>query len=54
MERLVEMFEEIIDVRDSSEKRHCLTHILVMNLCGILHKRMDFENIYDYVKAHDK
>ena len=54
MERLVEMFEEIIDVRDSSGKRHCLTHILVMSVCGILQKRMDFEDIYDYAKAHEK
>lgn len=38
MERLIEMFEEIIDVRDSSGKRHCLTHILVMSVCGILQK----------------
>ena len=48
------MFEEIIDVRDSSGKRHCLAHILVMSVCGILQKRMDFEEIYDYVKAHEK
>ena len=27
LERLIEMFEEIVDVRDSSGKRHCLTHI---------------------------
>ena len=54
MERLVEMFEEIIDIRDSSGKRHCLTHILVMSVCGILQKRMDFEDIYDYAKAHEK
>ena len=54
MERLIEMFEEIIDVRDSSGKRHCLSHILVMSVCGILQKRMDFEDIYDYAKAHEK
>lgn len=48
------MFEEIVDVRDSSGKRHCLTHILVMSVCGILQKRMDFEDIYDYAKAHEK
>lgn len=54
MERLVEMFEEIVDVRDSSGKRHCLTHVLVMSVCGILQKRMDFEDIYDYAKSHEK
>lgn len=54
MRRLVEMFEEIIDVRDSSGKRHCLAHILVMSVCGILQNRMDFEDIYDYAKAHEK
>ena len=54
MKRLIEMFEEIIDVRDSSGKRHCLSHILVMSVCGILQKRMDFEDIYDYAKAHEK
>lgn len=26
LERLIQMFEEIVDVRDSSGKRHCLTH----------------------------
>lgn len=54
MKRLVEMFEEIVDVRDSSGKRHSLTHIMVMSVCGILNKRMDFEDIYDYAKAHEK
>ena len=54
MKRLIEMFEEIIDVRDSSGKRHCLSHILVMSVCGILQKRMDFEDIYDYARAHEK
>lgn len=54
MERLVEMFEEIIDIRDSCGKRHCLTHVLVMSVCGILQNRMDFEDIYDYAKAHEK
>ena len=54
MKRLIEMFEEIIDVRDSSGKKHCLSHILVMSVCGILQKRMDFEDIYDYAKAHEK
>lgn len=54
MERLIEMFEEIIDIRDSSGKRHCLTHIIVMSVCGILNKCMDFEDIYDYAKAREK
>lgn len=54
LERLIEMFDEIIDVRDSSGKRHCLSHIMVMSVCGILNKRMDFEDIYDYAKAHEK
>ena len=48
MERLVEMFDEIIDVRDSREKLHCATHIMVMSVYGILNKCMDFEDIYDY------
>ena len=25
-----------------------------MSVCGILQKRMDFEDIYDYAKAHEK
>ena len=29
LEMLIEMFEEIVDVRDSLGKRHCLTHIIV-------------------------
>ena len=47
LERLIEMFEEIIDVRDSSGKRHCLTLIIVMSVCWILNKCIDFE---DYAK----
>jgi hypothetical protein len=39
LERLVEMFEEIVDVRDSSGKRHCLTHILVMSVYLEYYKR---------------
>lgn len=50
----MERFEEKVDVRDSSGKKHCLTHILVMSVCGILQKRMDFEDIYNYAKAHEK
>ena len=54
LERLIEMFEERVDVRDSSGKRHCLTHIIVMSVCGILNKCIDFEDIYDYAKAKEK
>lgn len=54
MERLIEMFEEIVDIRESSGKRHCLTHIIVMSVCGILNKCMDFEDIYDFAKAKEK
>lgn len=54
MERLIEMFKEILDIRDSSGKRHCLTHIIVMSVCGILNKCMDFEDIHDYAKAKEK
>lgn len=54
MERLIEMFEEIIDIRDSRGKLHSATHIMVMSVCGILNKCMDFEDIYDYAKAHEK
>lgn len=54
MERLIEMFEEIIDIRDSRGKLHSATHIMVMSVCGILNKCMYFEDIYDYAKAHEK
>ena len=54
MERLIEMFDEIIDVRDSRGKLHSATHIMVMSVCGILNKCMDFEDIYDYAKAKEK
>lgn len=54
MEKLKELFEEIIDVRDSSGKRHCLTHIMVISVCGILNKCIDFEDIVDYAKAKKK
>ena len=54
MERLIKMFEEIVDVRDSSGKRHSMTHIIVMSVCGILNKCIDFEDIYDYAKAKEK
>ena len=49
---LQEMFDEVIDVRDSAGKRHCLSHILVMSVCGILNKQLDFEDIYDYAISH--
>lgn len=54
MENLLKMFEEIIDVRDSRGKLHCASHIMVMTVCGILNKCMDFEDIYDYAKSHEK
>lgn len=54
LKRLIEMFEEIIDIRYSLGKRHCLTYIIVMSVCGILNKCMDFEDIYDYAKAKEK
>ena len=54
MEKLKELFEEIIDVRDSSGKRHCLSHIMIIAVCGILNKCMDFEDIVDYAKAKKK
>lgn len=54
MKRLIEMFDEIIDVRDSRGKLHCATHIMVMATCGILNKCMDFEDIYDYAKSKEK
>ena len=41
LERLIEMFEDIIDIRESSGKRHCLTHIIEMSVCGILNKCTD-------------
>lgn len=48
------MFEKIINERDSSGKGHSMTHIIVMSICGILNKRVDFEDIYDYAKAKEK
>jgi len=54
MEKLKELFEEIIDIRDSRGKEHCLTHIMVIAVCGILNKCMDFEDIVDYAKARQK
>ena len=54
MERLIEMFDEIVDVRDSRGKRHCATHMMVMSVCGILNKGIDFEDIHDYALAHEK
>ena len=41
MEKLIELFEEIIEIRDNSRKRHCLTHIIVMAICEILNKCMN-------------
>ena len=54
MDTLLEMFDEITDVRDSTGKRHCLSHILVMSVCGILNKQIDFEDIHDYALAHEE
>ena len=54
LERLIKMFEEILDIRDSSGKRQCLTHIIVMLVSGILNKCIDFEDIYDYAKGKER
>ena len=54
LDTLQEMFDEITDVRDSTGKRHCLSHILVMSVCGILNKQIDFEDIHDYALAHEE
>lgn len=54
MERLIELFQSIIDVRDSKGKRHCLTHILILSVCAILNGYNDFEDIRDYGKAHEE
>ena len=51
MDRLITIFEEIIDVRDSKGKRHCLLHIIVMSVCAMLNGYNDFDDIYDYAKA---
>ena len=54
MERLKEIFGEIIDERDIQGKRHCLMHILVMSVCAILCGYRDFEDIHDYSKAKEE
>ena len=54
MDRLKELFEKMVDVRDSSGKRHCLMHIMVMSVCAILCGYLDFEDIVDYAKAKEK
>jgi predicted transposase YbfD/YdcC len=54
MERLKEIFSELIDIRDIQGKRHCLMHILVMSVCGILCGYTDFEDIYDYCKGKEE
>ena len=53
MDRLIEILEGIVDVRDSKGKRQCLTHILLMSVCAMLHGYNDFDDIYDYSKAHE-
>ena len=52
MKRLMASFEHITDTRGSKGKRHKLSHILVMVVCGVLHGYLDFEDIHDYVKAN--
>ena len=54
MEKLKEAFEKIIDVRDSKGKRHNLVHIIIMTVCAILKKNLDFEEIADYAKSQEK
>jgi len=54
MEKLKELLEEIVDIRDSKGKLHCLTHIMIISICGILNKCEDFEDIVDYAKAKEK
>lgn len=54
MDTLIEMFDKIIDIRDSNGKRHCLSHILVMSVCGILNRQLDFEDIHDYALSREE
>lgn len=54
MPRLIELLGEIIDMRDSKGKRHCLLHVLVMSICAVLHGYNDFEDICDYAKANEE
>jgi len=54
MPRLIELLGEIIDVRDSKGKKHCLLHVLVMSICAMLHGYNDFEDICDYAKANEE
>jgi len=51
--RLIELLDEIVDVRGSCGKRHSLLHILVMSVCAMLHGFNSFDDIYDYAKAHE-
>jgi plasmid replication initiation protein len=47
MERLIEMFETIADIRDSKRKRHSLVHIMVLAVCAMLNGYNDFEEALD-------
>ena len=51
MHRLIELLGETVDVRDSSGKRHCLLHVLVMSVCAMLNGYNDFEDILDCSKT---
>ena len=54
MPRLIEILGEIQDVRCSRGKRHCLLHVLVIAVCGILHGYNDFDDIYDYARGNEQ
>ncbi len=53
MPRLIEILDEIVDVRDNRGKRHCLLHIMVMAVCAMLHGYNDIEDMRDYALAHE-
>lgn len=54
MEKIIEIFSDITDVRDSKGKRHNLLHVVVIAVCAMLHGYNDFEDIHDYALANEE
>ena len=54
MDNLKRLFSELVDIRDSRGKRHCLMHILIMSVCAILRGYNDFDDIADFAKANEE
>lgn len=49
MKNLIEIFDTLEDTRDSRDKKHKLTNVIVMSIYAIICDNFDCENIADWL-----